>query len=204
MKILLRQKSSTSLGSIANYYIVYSLSPGTNSSSIVLENCLFGKIKMTKSVDTDKYRYQGNRIGLDSTGNFTHLDGETGKNVIIFGVGMTISKHANNKTKDVLVLGRGLIQKIDDTTIYAEKMYSPNFTVANRSYTLYYKADDSYLFVNGKKSLNLRSKTKVYQENYHKETSRLILTIQTENQQGFMDMFMILVLTIMLLQLMTY
>ena len=28
---------------------------------------------------------------------------------------------ASNKTKDVLVLGRGLIQKIDDTTIYAEK-----------------------------------------------------------------------------------
>ena len=34
---------------------------------------------------------------------------------------MTPSKHANNKTKDVLVLGHGLIQKIDDTTIYTEK-----------------------------------------------------------------------------------
>ena len=47
---------------------------------------------------------------------------------------MTNSKHANNKTKDVLVLGRGLIQKIDDTKIYAEKMYSPNFTIANRKF----------------------------------------------------------------------
>ena len=34
---------------------------------------------------------------------------------------MTNSKHANNKTKEVLVLGHGLIQKIDDTTIYATK-----------------------------------------------------------------------------------
>ena len=34
---------------------------------------------------------------------------------------MTNSKHANNKTKEVLVLGHGLIQKIDDTTIYPEK-----------------------------------------------------------------------------------
>ena len=52
------------------------------------------------------------------------------KNVIIFGVDMANSKHANNKTKDVLALGHGLIQKVDDTTIYAEKMYSLNFTVA--------------------------------------------------------------------------
>ena len=53
--------------------------------------------------------------------------------VVIFGVDMTNSKHANNKTKEVLVLGRGLLQKKDDTTIYAEKMCSPNFTVANKT-----------------------------------------------------------------------
>ena len=40
---------------------------------------------------------------------------------------MTNPKHANNETNDVLVLGRGLIRKIDDTTIYAEKMHAPNF-----------------------------------------------------------------------------
>ena len=82
---------------------------------------------------------------------------------------MTNSKHVNNKTKDVLVLGRDLIKKIDDTTIYAEKMYSPNFTIANKTFylSLLYNGD-SYLFVNGKKkSLNLRPKTKVYRENYH-------------------------------------
>ena len=95
--------------------MVYRLSPRTNSSSIVLDNCLFGKIKMTKNTDTDKYKYQGHGIGFHSTGTFTHPDGGGGgKNVIIFGVDMTNSKHANdkhadNKTKDVLVLGRGLI-----------------------------------------------------------------------------------------------
>ena len=51
---ILRQKLSTFLGLIANYYIVYKLNPRTNSSDIVLENCLFGKIKMTKNADTDK------------------------------------------------------------------------------------------------------------------------------------------------------
>ena len=42
---ILIQKLSTSLGLIANYYIVYKLNPRTNSSNIVLENCLFGRKK---------------------------------------------------------------------------------------------------------------------------------------------------------------
>ena len=74
-KSILRQKLLTSIGSIANYYIVYRLSPRTNSSSIVLESCLFGKIKMTKNADTDKYKYQGHGMGFDSTGTFIYPDG---------------------------------------------------------------------------------------------------------------------------------
>ena len=93
----------------ANYDIVYKLNPRTNSSNIVLENCLFGKIKMIKNVDTDKYKYQGHEIGFDLSGIFSHSDGGNGKNFIILGVDMTHSKHANNQTKDVLVLGHGLI-----------------------------------------------------------------------------------------------
>ena len=102
---ILKQKLSTSLGLIANYYTVYILSPRTNSCNIGFENYLFGKIKMTKSVDPDKYKYQNHGIGYDSTRHFTHPDGSACKNVIIFGVDMTNSRHANNKTKDVLVLG---------------------------------------------------------------------------------------------------
>ena len=53
---------------------------------------------------------------------------------------------------NVLVLVCGLIQKINDTSIYAEKMYSPNFTVGNKVFclSLHYDGDNSYLFVNGK------------------------------------------------------
>ena len=59
---------------------------------------------------------------------------------------MTNSKHANYKTSNVLVLGRGLIQKIDDTIVYTEKMYSSNFTIANKTFclSLLYNGDDSY------------------------------------------------------------
>ena len=65
---------------------------------------------------------------------------------------MSNSRHSTNKTQSVLVLGHGLIQKINDTTIYTEKMYSPNFTVDNKTFclSLHYNGDNSYLFVTGK------------------------------------------------------
>ena len=50
---ILKQKLSTSLGLIANYYIVYVLSPRTNSCNIGFENCLFGKIKMVKVIQAN-------------------------------------------------------------------------------------------------------------------------------------------------------
>ena len=80
-------------------------------------------------IDTDEWQYSGYGVGFDSTGSFTHPDGGNCKNVIIFGADLGNSRHANNKTQSVLVLGHGLIQKINDSTIHAEKMYSSNFTV---------------------------------------------------------------------------
>ena len=35
------------------------------------------------------------------------------------------------KQQSVLIFVHGLTQKINDTTIYAERMYSPHFTVDN-------------------------------------------------------------------------
>ena len=82
------------------------------------------------------------------------------KNVIVFGVDMTNSKHTNNKTKDVLVLERDFIPKVDDRTIYAEKMYSPDFTIANKTFclSLHYNGNDSYLFVNVKEVIKFKAK----------------------------------------------
>ena len=115
---------------------------------------------MTKNADTDKYKYQGHGIRFELSGIFTHPNGGDGKNVVVFGVDMANSKNVNNKTKDVLVLGHGLIQKIDDATIYAEKMYSPNLTGASKTFclSLYYNGDDSYLFVNGKEVIKYKSR----------------------------------------------
>ena len=61
-------------------------------------------------------------IGFDSTGSFTHPDGGNGKNIIIFGAALSNSIHATNKKESILLLGHSLTQKINDRTIYVEKM----------------------------------------------------------------------------------
>ena len=140
-------------GPIVNIYIVYKLISDTEDSSITLENCLFGAVKLTKNPDIDKYKYSGHGIGFDSKGSFLHLSAGYGRNVIIFGADMSGSAYSNNKTRSILVLGKDFIQGIDNTTIYAEKMYSPNFTAGNKKY---FNSDSTYLFVNGKKLLILK------------------------------------------------
>ena len=64
---------------------------------------------------------------------------------------MSSSVHANNKIKDILVLGKDFIQGIDNTTIYADKMYSINFIESNKKFclSLHYNGANNYLFVNG-------------------------------------------------------
>ena len=47
-------------------------------------------------------------------------------NVIIFGANINWSVHINNKGKDILILGDGPIQGLDDTTLTAEAIYSIN------------------------------------------------------------------------------
>ena len=73
---------------------------------------------------------------------------------------MSSYAHANNKTRSILILGKGFIQEIGNTTIYAEKMYSTNFAVDNKKIclSLHYNGDDSYLFVSGKEIIKIKAK----------------------------------------------
>ena len=115
---------------------------------------------MTKpgdSTDPDKYIYSGYRLGYDSTGRFTYPQGGMGRNIIIFGVVSSNSANATNKTQNILMLGHGLTQKVNNTTIYAEKMYSPNFSAENKTFhlSLHY---NGYLFVIGKEVTKFKAK----------------------------------------------
>ena len=56
------------------------------------------------------------------------------------------------KKKDILILDEGRTQRLDDTTLTAEKKYSINFYNFTRNkfcLSLHYNGANSYLFVNG-------------------------------------------------------
>ena len=144
-------KATYNHGTIVNKHIVYEISKNYNISSYpTLENCLFGAVSLTKHVDIDQYKFSGYGTGFDRKGEFS-FDNGFGRNCIIFGVDMSSSVHANNKTKNILVLGKDFVQGLDYTTIYAEKLCSINFTENNKKFclSLHYNGANSYLFVNG-------------------------------------------------------
>ena len=123
---------------------------------------MFGAVKAGKpNTDPDKSIYAGYGIGFDHIGTFTHPEGNLARNVIIFEANMSRSVHASNKTQNILILGKAFIQKINNTAIYAEKMYSPNFSVENKIFvlSLNYNGDYSYLFVNGQKGIQFKAKS---------------------------------------------
>ena len=55
--------------------------------------------------------------------------------------------------KDILILGEGTIQRLDDTTLLAEAKYSINFTKLQPRFvlTLYCSGSGSFSFVDAKK-----------------------------------------------------
>ena len=86
--------------------IVYRLTPDIKDFSIIVEDCLFGSVKLTKNAGIDKYKYSGYGIGFDSRGTFSHPSGGNGKNIITFGADMSSYTKANNKPRSILVLGK--------------------------------------------------------------------------------------------------
>ena len=133
---LKQPKLSYTHGTIVNIYIAYEL--GASSSHFndpTLKNWLFGAVTLTKNADIDKYGYSGYGIRFDRRSSFSFPGGRFGSNVIIFGVDMNSSAHIDNKKKDVLILGKGLIQGLE-YTLTTEKMYSINFTVIKTKFCL--------------------------------------------------------------------
>ena len=154
---------------VINIYCVYELDPTdlSRNNEFTIQNALFGAIEITKNANTSKYKYKGYGICFDESEEFTHVQKEgnfnhttSARNLIIFGADMSFSKHANNKANNIYVMGKDYIQKINDTTIYAEKMFYGNFTDPGHKFilSLHYNGNDSYLFVNGREELKFKTK----------------------------------------------
>ena len=74
---------------------------------------------------------------------------------------MSFSAHATNRANHINLMGDGLTQGINDTTLYVEKNYWRNFTDPGKKIiiSLHYNGDNSNLFVNGRQELKFKCKT---------------------------------------------
>ena len=155
---------------VINIYIVYKLDPisSTTNTDYTIQNALFGAMKITKKTDSYKNNYIGYGLCFDEGGEFGHTVKQgnfnrttNAKNVIIFGVDMSSSVHATNRANNIYVMGKDFIQGINDTTIYAEKLFHNNFTEFGVKFvlSLHYNGDDSYSFANGRQELKFKAKT---------------------------------------------
>ena len=124
-------------------------------------------MKITKNTVSSKNNYTGYGLCFDEGGEFGHtvrqgiFDRTTNaKNVIIFGVDMSSSIHATNRANNIHVMEKDFIQGINDTTIYAEKLFHNNFTEFGGKFvlSLHYNGDNSYLFANGRQELKFKAK----------------------------------------------
>ena len=72
---------------------------------------------------------------------------------------MNSSAHIDNKKKDILVLGKGPTQGLEHT-LTAEKMYSINFTLTKKKFSLslHYSGANSYFFVNDTEIYRFKAK----------------------------------------------
>ena len=154
-----------------NIYCVYKLDPiaSNRDTSFTIQNALFGAMQITKNAtESDENNYKGYGICFDERSQFGHTiteDGRThttnGRNVLIFGVDMSFSAKATNRANHIYLMGDGLTQGINNTTLYVEKNYWRNFTDPGKKFiiSLDYNGDESYFFVNGRQELKFKAKT---------------------------------------------
>ena len=73
---------------------------------------------------------------------------------------MSSSVYVDNKEKDILILGEGPTQELDDTTLTAEAKYPINFTDSSRRtvLSLHYNGHNSFLFVGATKIYQFKAK----------------------------------------------
>ena len=148
---------------VINIYCVYKIDPiaSTRDDTFTVQNALFGAMEITKNADTSKYKCEGYGACFDEGGTFSMGNINNGRKVLIFGVDESSLGHSNNKANNIYVMGDGIVQGINDTILYAAKIYSQHFTQPSKKFvlSLHYNGDDSYLIVNGKQELKFKAKT---------------------------------------------
>ena len=73
---------------------------------------------------------------------------------------MSSSVHADNKKKGILIIGKGPTQGLGEHSLTAEKMYSINFMVRRKKFSLslHYNGANNYWFLNGTEIIKFKVK----------------------------------------------
>ena len=95
-------------GKIVKIYIVYEINENM-SKYTTLGKYLFGTRNLTKSVDTDMYKYSGYSIRFNIKEKFS-VGYRFGGNCIILRVDISSSKRVDDRNKDILFFGKGPTQ----------------------------------------------------------------------------------------------
>ena len=154
---------SPNASTIVNIYIVYKLDAisSTRNTDYTIQNALFGAEKITKNAsDSSKNKYEGYGISFDEVGTFSKRNINNGRNVLISGVDESSLTHSTNKANNIYIFGDLFVQGMNDTTLYAEKVYKTNFAVPNVKFVLnlHYNGDNSYFFLTGTQELKFKAK----------------------------------------------
>ena len=109
------------------------------NTDFALGNSLFESVKLTEKTNRDNYKYSGYDIRFHSHLQFLWTS------FIILGVDNSSSVHLGDKNKNILVLGEGPRQELDNTA-----KYPTNFTEQGKKLVLnlQYNGSNSFLFVN--------------------------------------------------------
>ena len=73
---------------------------------------------------------------------------------------MSLFVHIDNESKDILILGEGITQGLNDTILKAKAKYPISFTQPRKTFvlSLYYNGSNSFLFVNATKMFQFKVK----------------------------------------------
>ena len=82
------------------------------------------------------------------------------KNVIIFGADISSAAHIGDRNKDILILGEGPTQRLDDSTLTAGAKCPINFTQSGKRFFVspHYNVSNCFLFVNATKIYQFKAK----------------------------------------------
>ena len=126
---------------------------------------------------------------------------------MIFGVDISSSVHVDNKGKDILALGKGSTQGLGEHSLTVEKIYSISFSATKRRscLSLHYNGANSYLFVNGVEIMKFKAKdSKIIPNALCLGKVSKDFSAGNMKKQDYMELFMILVLIMVLVQLILY